>query len=203
MKDNYYPDGLYHTNMLRKEMFMWNLLLAGLGKVPARLLIALVALGLLAGGLWGFTQRLDQWRQALSSAQEDARSAHELAQRQQLVARAWQAHAEHLAEVSAGREQQLEANQQALAGKRQQLERIINDDQTSKKWADHAVPDGVHQWLRQLAAADDAGDGATAAHAPLSDTAPAGAGGDRGHPYQSGSDYAIDGLRTAATAHEH
>lgn len=182
---------------------MWNVLLGFFGRIPARVLIALVAIVLLIGGLWGFTQRLDQWRQALSSAQEDARSAHELAQRQQLVARAWQAHAEHLAEVGAHREQQLETNQKVLAGKRQQLERIINDDQTSKKWADHAVPDGVHQWLRQLAGADDAGDGATAAHAPLSDTASAGAGGDRQHPYQSGPDFTADGLRTASSAHEH
>ncbi|WP_148663945.1 hypothetical protein [Kushneria konosiri] len=182
---------------------MWNVLWGFFGRIPARVLIALVAIVLLLGGLWGFTYRLDQWRQALSSAQEDARSAHELAQRQQLVARAWQAHAEHLAEVGARREQQLEANQKALAGKRQQLERIINDDQTSKKWADHAVPDGIHQWLRQLAASDNAGDGATAPHAPLPDPAPAGTAGHRQYPHQSGSRLVADGLRTAATANEH
>lgn len=182
---------------------MWNLFLGSFGRIPVRLLIALAVLALLAGGLWGFTQRLDQWREALADAQEEARTASELAQRQQLVARAWQQHAEHLAEVNAGREHQLEVNQQALAGKRQQLERIINDHQTSKEWADHAVPDGVHQWLRQLAATDDAGDGAAAAHAAISDATPAGTGGDRQHPYQSGSADIADGLRTAATAHEH
>ncbi|GHC14892.1 hypothetical protein GCM10010082_01490 [Kushneria pakistanensis] len=157
---------------------MWPMILGFCGKIPVRILVALVALCLLAGGLWGFTQRLEHWREALASAQEEARSAQELAQRQQLVARAWQAHAEHLAEVGASRERELEANQQALAGKRQQLERIINDDQTSKTWADHTVPDGVHQWLRQLTAADHAGDGTATAHTALSDAASAGAGRD-------------------------
>ncbi|WP_147301483.1 hypothetical protein [Kushneria indalinina] len=182
---------------------MWNMFLGLCGRIPVRVLVTLAALALLAGGVWGFTQRLDQWRQALSSAQEDARSAHELAQRQQLVARAWQAHAEHLAEVGASRERQLEANQQALAGKRQQLERIINDDQTSKKWADHAVPDGVHQWLCKLPTTDDTGDGAAPTHAPLPDAAAASPDRDRRHPHQSGPDHTADGLRTASAAHEY
>ncbi|WP_456269543.1 MICOS complex subunit MIC60 [Kushneria sp. AK178] len=182
---------------------MWNLLLGGLGKIPVRVLIALAALALLAGGLWGYTQRLEQWREALADAREEARSAHEQAQRQQLVARAWQAHAEHLAEVSVSREQQLETDRQSLTGKRQHLERIINDHQTSKEWADHAVPDGIHQWMCQLSAADDAGDGAATADAPPSDTAPAGTGGDQRRSHQSGSGHAADGLRTASTTHEH
>ncbi len=157
---------------------MWHMVWGLCGRIPVRILVALIALCLLVGGIWGFTQRLEHWRETLASAQEEARSAHELAQRQELVARAWQAHAERLADIGASRERELEANQQALAGKRQQLERIINDDQTSKKWADHAVPDGVHQWLRQLNATDDTGDGATTAHAALSDAAPAGPGAD-------------------------
>lgn len=173
---------------------MWNMLLGAVTRLPARVTATVVIVFLLVAGLWAGARWIDHQKIALAHAEQQAEAATEQVERQRLIARAWQTHARRLAELGAERQAHLEKSRRELALKRQQIEELLDRDETSKKWADSVLPDGVPDWLRQLTAAPrHRGDGKTAAAEPP-DSAAASAERGAERRAQPGSDHAGGGL---------